>query len=130
VVRAIAYADASALTKLALDEPGSVEMRHWYRENERVVCSRIGIVETLRALARQPHDPVHATAILDTVEVFELDADIAASAIALGPPALRTLDAIHVATALALTGIDAFVTYDLRQAEAARSVGLPVVSPA
>jgi hypothetical protein len=43
---------------------------------------------------------------------------------------VRTLDAIHVATALAIEAVDAFVTYDDRQADAARAVGLPVVRPA
>lgn len=48
-----------------------------------------------------------------------------------GPSSLRTLDAIHLATALGLGAeLDAFVTYDNRLAEAARSLGLPVVSPA
>ena len=50
---------------------------------------------------------------------------------AIGPPLLRTLDAIHLATALALVpDLDAFVTYDDRLAEAARALGLPVVRPA
>jgi predicted nucleic acid-binding protein len=48
----------------------------------------------------------------------------------MGPAALRTLDAIHLATALELGPIDAFVTYDDRLAEAARGIGLPVVRPA
>jgi predicted nucleic acid-binding protein len=47
------------------------------------------------------------------------------------PAALRTLDAIHLATAMALApGLDAFVTYDDRLAEAARALGLPVIRPA
>jgi predicted nucleic acid-binding protein len=49
----------------------------------------------------------------------------------LEPAALRTLDAIHLASAMALTDeLDAFVTYDDRLADAARSAGLPVVRPA
>lgn len=44
-------------------------------------------------------------------------------------PHLRSLDAIHVMTALELRPIDAFVTHDNRQAAAARDAGLPTVSP-
>jgi predicted nucleic acid-binding protein len=40
------------------------------------------------------------------------------------------MDSIHVATAMTIGAVDAFVTYDDRQAEAARAVGLPVVRPA
>jgi uncharacterized protein len=47
------------------------------------------------------------------------------------PALVRTLDAIHLATAMALVpDLDAFVTYDDRMAEAARALGLPVVRPA
>jgi predicted nucleic acid-binding protein len=44
-------------------------------------------------------------------------------------PKLGTLDAIHVVTAFEHRPIDAFVTYDQRQAKAARRLGLPTVSP-
>jgi len=44
-------------------------------------------------------------------------------------PHLRSLDAIHVMTAIDLRPIDAFVTHDHRQAAAARGAGLPTVSP-
>ncbi len=67
---------------------------------------------------------------MDAIAVFELDAEIDRRASLIGLGALRTLDAIHIATALALPGVDAFVTYDDRQAEAARLVGLPVIRPA
>jgi hypothetical protein len=127
----IAYVDASAITKLVLDEPDSTAMRRWYVENDRVLCSRIGIVETRRAVGRTAHDAHHLNVILGSVDVVEFDQDIAREAAALGPVALKTLDAIHLATAVAVGGqIAAFVTYDDRLAEAARAVGLPVVRPA
>jgi predicted nucleic acid-binding protein len=127
----VAYVDASALTKLALDEPGSDAMRRWYLEATRVLCSRIGIVETRRAVTRREHDPAHLETVLGSVEVIGFDAAIAGHAGTIGPAALRTLDAIHLASAMAVMGeLDAFVTYDDRQADAARAVGLPVVRPA
>jgi predicted nucleic acid-binding protein len=130
-VTTVAYVDASALVKLALDEPDAAAMRNWYLENERVVCSRVGIIETHRAAGRRGHDPAHLRAILESVEVVELGPASAARAESIGPRGLKTLDAIHLATALSIGAeIDAFVTYDDRLAEAARAVGLPVVRPA
>jgi len=127
----VAYIDASALTKLVLAEPDSVAMRRWYVERERVLCSRIGIVETRRAVVRHEHDPMHLDAIMASVEIIELDRSIARSAAIIPPIGLKTLDAIHLASALAIADeVDAFVTYDLRLAEAARAAGLPVVRPA
>jgi hypothetical protein len=126
-----AYVDSSALTKLVLDEAESIAMRRWYVEHERVLCSRIGVVETRRAVARGMHDPEHLEVIMRSVELVEFDAAIARQAATVALPSLRTLDAIHLASGLALGAeIDAFVTYDDRLAEAARAVGLPVVRPA
>jgi predicted nucleic acid-binding protein len=127
----IAYVDASALTKLVLDEPDSTAMRRWYIESDRVLCSRIGIVETRRAVGRTAHNAAHLNVILGSVDVVEFDRDIAREAGALEPAALKTSDAIHLATAVAVGGqIAAFVTYDDRLADAARAAGLPVVRPA
>jgi len=125
------YVDASALVKLVLDEPDSAAMRRWYLESETVLCSRIGIVETQRAVARFAHDAAHLEVITRSVTVLEFDAAISGQAGSIAPAALRTLDAIHLATALMLGAeLDAFVTYDDRLAAAARSIGLPVVRPA
>ncbi len=127
----VAYVDASALTKLVLEEPGSAGMRRWYVENDHVLCSRIGIVETRRAVGRHVHDDDHLEVILRSVEVVEFDADIARQAAAMSPVSLRTLDAIHLASAVRIGAVvDAFVTYDDHLAVAARSAGLPVVRPA
>lgn len=125
----IAYLDASAIVKLVLDEPDSLSMLSWYHESERVATSRVGVIETRRAASRRYGDPAQLVAVIDRLEVFELDDDIDQRASAIGPTSLRTLDAIHVATALSIPGLGSFVTYDDRLAEAARAVGLPVVRP-
>lgn len=127
----LAYADASALVKLVVQEAESAALHRWYVEAERVITSRVGVVETRRASARHPHDPVHRDHIVEDLEVVELDGSIGRVAGALEPAGIRTLDAIHLATALQLLPqLDAFVTYDDRLADAARALGLPVVRPA
>ncbi len=127
----IAYVDASALVKLVLAETESLEMSRWYVESERVLTSRIGVIETRRASARRVHDPVHLERVLSGIEVINLTPRLADRAAMIGPASLRTLDAIHLATALAIgANLTSFVTYDDRLAEAARALGLPVVSPA
>lgn len=127
----ISYVDASALVKLVVPEAESPQMLRWYVEAERVITSRVGVIETRRAAARHRHDPDRLRSLLAMVEVFELDARVADRAAAVGPTLLRALDAIHLATALELgDGLGAFITYDERLAEAARAVGLPVVRPA
>lgn len=67
--------------------------------------------------------------LIDTLALRPVDQALLAGAGALSEPALRALDAIHVAAAVGLTSIDAFVTYDERQAAAARLAGLRTVAP-
>jgi uncharacterized protein len=127
----LAYLDASALVKLVVSEAESVALHRWYVETERLVTSRIGVIETLRATSRVPFDAGHRAKVIGDVEVIELQDPIATSAASVGPSTMRTLDAVHLATALALGAeLDAFVTYDDRLAAAARSAGLAVVQPA
>lgn len=126
----VAYLDASAIVKLVRVEPESPSMLRWYQERERLVTSRVGVIESRRAARRGDGDLAQLAAILDRLEVFELDQGIDQRAGAIGPQALRTLDAIHLATAMAIPGLGSFVTYDDRLADAARLLGLPVVRPA
>ncbi len=127
----LAYVDASALVKLILDEADAGAMRRWYIEADRIACSIVGAVETRRAVARKVDRPERVDLILRSVITLDIDEGIARAAAALRPTNLRTLDSVHLATALGLLGeLDAFVTYDDRLAEAARAAGLPVVRPA
>lgn len=127
----LAYLDASAIVKLVLTEPESDEMARWYVESDRVSTSLVGIVETRRAVARRPHDSVHLERVVSGIEVIGVTVRIGERAAAIAPPMVRTLDAIHLATAISIgTSLTSFVTYDDRLADAARALGLPVVSPA
>ncbi len=127
----IAYVDASAMAKLVLEEPESPAMMRWYAESDQLISSRIGVIETRRATMRHVSDPAQLEIVLASITVVEIDAAIAQGAARVGPLGLRTLDAIHLATALAAgADLSAFVTYDDRLADAARMLGLPVVRPA
>lgn len=96
----------------------------------RVLTSAIATVEVHRALRRAGLESTAADALLDGCTIIEFDDDIASTAALLEPASLRALDAIHVASALALMpALDGFVTYDRRQAAAAAGAGLPLASP-
>lgn len=130
------YLDASAIVKIAAEEPESVALRGWLRERFPVLTSRISTVEVARAIGRKEEGSVArgraaAREAFTSVALTELDAGIANRAAELGPARLRALDAIHLATALAIGDeLAAFVTYDARLADAGRAVGLEVIAPA
>ena len=128
---ALAYVDASAVVKLIVRAPESESFQRWYVEAERVATSRVGIVEIERAARRQSHIESRRMQVLSELEIIELDAAIGRLASGVGPASIRTLDAIHLASAMRLQpDLDAFVTYDDRLAAAARAIGLPVIQPA
>jgi hypothetical protein len=133
----VVYADASALVKLVLDEPESAALRA-YLTGAGVVTCELSLTEVPRAVRRAagtdprlPLDRLLARAgeVLEAVGLLPLDRAILIDAGAIAEPGLRALDAVHVAAAVALGPIDAFVTYDERQAAAARLAGLRVVAP-
>jgi uncharacterized protein len=134
---ALFYADASALVKLVRDEPESPALRVYFEGADLVSCELV-LTELPRAIRRAaafdprlPLDALIARAgeIVDALALLPLDRGLLAAAGALAEPALRALDAIHVAAAALLSQVDAFVTYDERQAAAARLAGLRTVSP-
>jgi predicted nucleic acid-binding protein len=67
--------------------------------------------------------------LIDALGLLPLDRALLLAAGTLAEPALRALDAIHVAAAIDLSPVDGFVTYDERQAAAARLAGLRTMSP-
>ncbi len=78
-----------------------------------------------------PGDTLLATAghVLDAIALAPLDRPILLAAGALAEPMLRSLDAIHIATAIDVGPIEAFITYDARQSAGARLAGLRSISP-
>ena len=134
---ALFYADASALVKLVRDEPESDALRAFLADSD-IVSSELVLTEVPRAIRRAAaRDPrltldvlIHrAEEALEGVALLPLERAVLLAAGALAEPALRALDAIHVAAAVDLAPVDGFVTYDERQAAAARLVGLRTVSP-
>ena len=130
------YLDASAIVKLATAEPESVALRGWLHGRSPFVTSRISSVEVARAVGREgvgsaARGRAAGREAFASVDVIELDAVIADLAAELGPPTLRAMDAIHLASALVLEGeVEIVVTYDARLADAARAAGLQVAAPA
>ncbi|GAA3081905.1 putative nucleic acid-binding protein [Kribbella aluminosa] len=84
----------------------------------------------MRALARHAPEAVLLPRVLDLIELRELDAGSRMIAQTVRPATVRSLDAIHLATALRIHPLTAFVTYDKRRADAARAAGLTVDAPA
>ena len=134
---ALFYADASALVKLVRDEPESDALRAFLAAAD-LVSSEVVLTEVLRAIRRAAaRDPrlaldvlmVRAGEMVEAVALLPLDRALLLAAGALAEPALRALDAIHVASAVDLSPLDGFVSYDQRQAAAARLAGLRTMSP-
>ncbi len=129
----IFYADTSALVKLVASERESAALRQWIRETDDLVLASSDLVRTelMRAIRRTY--PAHATRardLLDALLLVSITADICESAARLEPATLRSLDAIHLATALGLgDDLDAVVVYDDRLLESARGYGLRTIAP-
>jgi len=131
------YADASALVKLVRDEPESHPLRTFLADADLVSCELV-LTEIPRAIRRAAaRDPRlnldlligRAGEVVEALGLLPVDRALLLAAGALSEPALRALDAIHVAAAVDVAPIDGFVTYDERQAAAARLAGLRTMAP-
>ena len=117
--------------KLAVAESESAALLAAITGRGPYVTSVVGEIETVRVCQR-------AQVPLDQVEelraglvIVVLDGEVRRRAFDVGSPILKTLDAIHLATAVSLRDeLEAFVTYDLRLAQATTDAGIPVLSPA
>jgi uncharacterized protein len=128
------YLDSAAVVKLAHAEAESPALRAWLAERAETgwVSSVLTEIESFRALARYAPDAVsRLPAVLDQIQLVGLDPPIRILAQTARPVTVRTLDAIHLGTALhARSTLTSFVTYDKRLLDAAAAAGLPVDSPA
>jgi predicted nucleic acid-binding protein len=132
----VLYLDSSALVKLAVREPETAALEAELSRWPLCATSSITAIEVSRATARAREQqrgvlsPRDVAALLSTTVEMVLTDRVRQTASKLGPPALRTLDAIHVASALALgTDLAVVVTYDLRMQQAVQRYRLRVLSP-
>ena len=129
------YVDSSALLKRYVDESDSETAESLLRSDPSLLTARHTIVEVRRNLARLLEEREAAAArsafledlgLLSIVELDEVTCEMAAAIAEL--TAARTLDALHLAAAQRVGGAAVpFLTFDLRQAQAARGLGLTVV---
>jgi len=127
------YLDTSAALKLVVAEPETGRLELWMAEHAGIprVSSRLLRIEMLRAVTRAaPHQMSRANVVLAAIALLSMD-DVAAAAEVIGDKTLRSLDAIHLATAHGIrTDLSAFVCYDKRLRDSAHALGLPVEAPA
>jgi predicted nucleic acid-binding protein len=127
----ITYLDSSAIVKLVVREDESSALRRYLGGRRSLVSSALARTEVARAvLALGAQATQRAREVLDRIELVRVSDRVLAAAGALLPPDVRSLDALHLATAKLLgRGLGALVTYDARMASAARAHGLKVAAP-
>jgi predicted nucleic acid-binding protein len=125
------YADAAALAKLIVDEPESAALAACVDGQRLVlVSSMIVRVEVTRAV-RVSAEPARAgelQQLFDRVTFVPPDERLLVLAATLGDKRLRSLDAIHLASAVSY-GTHQMLVYDQRLAEAAEAAGIRALSP-
>ncbi len=129
--RDVAYLDASAIVKTVIREPGSTSLRRYLGRATVHATSALSRAEVIRAIRRADAGAVpRALAALDALFLIGVTRSLLDAAGALDPAELRTLDAIHLASAQMLVPrLAAIVTYDARMAAAAAALGMPVEAP-
>lgn len=126
------YIDSSAVLKLAIQERETAALEAYVAGCEGLVSSRLAVLECRRATKRTSNARVLQTIddVLEAIYLLDVTPAILEDAAAAEPPLLRSLDAIHLATALSIGDAQVeVITYDRRFAEAARASGLTVVQP-
>lgn len=130
------YLDTSALGKLLIAEPETPDLRTWLTAQDSsgqyLATSALGRVELMRVVARygDPGQDQRARYLLDGLDILPLTESVLTLAETIGPPTLRSLDAIHLAAAATIKQeLTMFVTYDHRLLAGCRDVGLPAASP-
>lgn len=129
------YVDTSALLKLYVDEPDSDHAKMIVQSDQVLVTSWITVVELRRNLARLLEDAARGEAVaaaerdLDAFALVSAGELVSRAASRIGELlGVGSLDAVHLATAQSLQiPRIAFATFDLRQAQAARSLGFTVL---
>jgi len=127
----LTYVDSSAIVKLVVVEPESAALRQYLRRHRPLLSSALARVEVGRALLAWGPDAVRrGIGVLAEVDLVRVNDRLLDTAAALKPAELRSLHAVHLATAQMFgTEVARLVTYDSRMAAAAHEMGLDVVAP-
>ncbi len=125
------YLDSSAIVKLVIDEPESLALRRYLRRRRPLISSALARTEVLRALLLEGAEGLaRGRAALERLDLVRLNDRLLSAAGTMLPPHLRSLDALHLATAQNLgSDLSHIVTYDERMIEAALNVGIKTASP-
>ena len=125
------YLDSSAIVKLAIDEAESAPLRRHLRRRGPLVSSALARTEVLRALLDEGDAGVaRGREVLRRLNLVRVNDRVLDAAGSLLPSELRSLDAIHLATALQLgDDLRQLVTYDDRMLAAAARLGLRTAAP-
>jgi len=126
------YLDSSALVKLAVREPESEALRRYIRRRRPLISSALARTEVARALlALGPEAIQRGQDVLARVDLVRVNDRVLNAAGAMMPLDLRSLEAIHLATAQQLgADLARIITYDERMAAAAKALGWAVAAPA
>lgn len=124
------YVDSSAVVKLVVTEAHTPAVIAWW-QSARPFTSALTFTEVVRVAGRHSAAAVTtAVSLLAHIPQVDIDRSVVRAAARLGSPELRSLDAIHLATAqLVAADVEAVVTYDARMAAAATAMGFPVIAP-
>jgi uncharacterized protein len=129
--RRLTYVDSSAIVKLVVAEPESKALRRYLSRRQPLVCSALARTEVARAL--MPSGPEAVTRgedVLRRIQLLRINDRVLSEAGRMEPAELRSLDAIHLASANQLgSSVKHIVTYDERMAGAAKAAGWSVASP-
>ncbi|MGE5828421.1 MAG: type II toxin-antitoxin system VapC family toxin [Micromonosporaceae bacterium] len=125
------YLDSSAIVKLAVAEPESTALRAYLRRRRPLVSSALARTEVLRALLPAGEQALaRGREVLSTVDLVRVNDRVLDAAGILQPAQMRSLDAIHIATAQLLgADLGQLITYDERMAAAATQLGLKTAAP-
>lgn len=128
---AATYLDSSAIVKLAVEEPQSSALRRHLRRRRPLVTSALARTEVLRALVLEGEEGLaRGRAVLARLELIRVGDRVLNSAGRMLPPELRSLDAVHLATAQGLgSDLSHVVSYDERMLGAAKLLGMRTSNP-
>lgn len=127
----LTYVDSSAIIKLVVAEPESKALRRYLSRRQPLVSSALARTEVARALLPSGSRAVaRGQEALRRIQLLRLNDRVLSEAGRMEPTELRSLDAIHLASARQLgSSVRLIVTYDKRMADAAKASGWSVASP-